>query len=99
MKRYKQDWVGGITRNFKMSWLRFVRRLIAHALFLRPTFDAPCSKFFTLTLFTAKSMGWFKCWPSPIIAASQAIGWLGFNWLIDPMGAGHRKRYRALIRR
>lgn len=102
MRRYKQDWAGGITRNFRMSWLRFVRRLIAHELFLGLTFDAPCSKFFTLTLFTVKSMDWFRCWPSLTIAASQVIGWLGFNnWLIDPTGAGHRQQFavRAVIDR
>jgi hypothetical protein len=43
-------------------------------------------------LSTAKSMDWFKCWPSPIIVASQVIGWLGFNWLIDPTYAGHPQR-------
>ena len=67
-------------------------RQIAHALCLPRTFDVPCSRFFTLTLSTAKSMDWFKCWPLPIIVASQAIGWLGFNWLIDPTFAGHRQR-------
>ena len=92
MKRYKRDWEGGTTPNFRMSWLRFVRHLIAHALFLPRTFDVQCLRFFTLTLCTAKSMDWFKCWPSPIIVASQAIGWLGFNWLIDPTFAGHRQR-------
>lgn len=87
MKRYKQDWVGGTTRNFRMSWLRFVRRLINRALFLYPTFDAPCSRFFTLTLFTEKSMDRFKYWPSRIIAASRAIGWLGFNDQPDGRGS------------
>jgi hypothetical protein len=65
-----------------------VRHLIAHALFLRLTFDAPYSKFFTLTLFTVKLMDRFKCWRSPIIAASPVIGWLGFNWLIDGLSLG-----------
>ena len=92
MKRYKRDWAGDTTPNFRTSWLRFVLHLIARASFLRLTFDAPYSKFFTLTLFTAKLMDWFKCWRSPIIAASPVIGWLGFNWLIDPTFAGHRQR-------
>ena len=92
MKRYKRDWESDTTPSFKMSWLWFVLRLIAHALCLPRTFDVPCSRFFTLTLSTAKSMDWFKCWPSPIIVASQVIGWLGFNWLIDPTYAGHPQR-------
>ena len=79
MKRYKRDWEGDTTPNFSMFWLRFVLRPIAHGLFLPRTFDVPCLRFFTLTLFTAKSMGWFKCWRLHIIAASPVIGWLGFN--------------------
>ena len=50
MKRHKLDWAGDTTPNFRMSWLGFVLHQIAHALFLHLTFDAPCSKFFTLTL-------------------------------------------------
>ena len=92
MKKHKLDWAGDTTPNFRMSWLGFVLHQIAHALFLHLTFDAPCSKFFTLTLFTAKLMDWFKCWQSPIIAASRVIGWLDFNWLIDPNFAGYRQR-------
>ena len=92
MKRYKRDWAGDTTPNFRMFWFRFVLHLIASALFLRLTFDAPCSKYFTLTLFTVKLMGWFKSWRSLTIAANRAIGWLGFNWLIDPTFAGHRQR-------
>ena len=92
MKRFKPGWESGITPNFKMSWLEFVVRLIAHALFSPRIFDVQCSRFFTLTLSTAKSMVQFNCWPSLIIVASQAIGWIGFNWLIDPTVAGHRQR-------
>jgi hypothetical protein len=44
-------------------------------------------------LFTAKLMDLCKSWPLPTIAASPVIGWLGFNWLIDPTFAGHRQRY------
>ena len=84
MKRYKRDWEGDTTPNFRASWLRFVLHLIARALFLPRTFDAPCFRFFTLTLYTAKSMDWFKCWQSPIIAASPVIGRLGFNWFLNP---------------
>ena len=65
MKRYERDWEGGTTQNFRMSWLWFVLRPIAHALFLPQTFDVPCSRFFTLISSTAKSMDWFRCWPSP----------------------------------
>lgn len=92
MKRYKRDWEGGTTPNFKTPWFWFALRLIAHALLLPQTFDVQCSRSFTLILFTAKSMDWYKCWPSPTIAASPVIGWLGFNWLIDPTFAGHRQR-------
>ena len=92
MKRFKRGWESGTTLNFKMSWLGFVLYLIAHALFLPRIFGAQCSRFFTLTLSTGKSMAQFKCWPSPINVASQAIGWLGFNWLIYPIFAGHRQR-------
>jgi hypothetical protein len=94
MKRYKRDWASDTTPNFRMFRFRFVLHLIASVLFLRLTFDAPCSKYFTLTLFTAKLMGWFKSWRSLTIAANLAIGrlGLGFNWLIDPASAGHRQR-------
>ncbi|MCW2314412.1 hypothetical protein M2244_004179 [Rhodoferax antarcticus] len=92
MERFKWDWESGTTPNSKVSWLGFVLRLIAHALFLPRIFDVQCSRFFTLTSSIAKSMAQFKCWPSPIIVASQAIGWLGFNCLIDPTFAGHRQR-------
>lgn len=92
MKRYKRDWEGDTTLNFRTFWLRCVLRQIAHALFVLRTFGVPCSKFFTLTLFTVKLVGRYKCWPSPIIAVSQAIGWLGFNWVIDPTFASHCKR-------
>lgn len=91
MKKFKRGWESGTTPNFKMSWHGFVLRLIAHALFLLRIFDVQCSRFFTLTSSTAKSMAQFKYWPSPIIVASQAIGWLGFNGLIDPTFAGHRQ--------
>lgn len=91
MKKFKPGWESAITPNFKMSWLGFVVRLIAHALFSPRTFDVQCSRFFTLTFSTAKSVVRFKCWPSPIIVASQAIGWIGFNWLIDPTVADHRQ--------
>ena len=84
MKKYKRDWEGDTTLNFRMSWIWFVLRPIVHALLLPRTFDVPCSRFFILTLSTAKLMDWFRCWPLPIIVASQAIGSLGFNWLIDP---------------
>ena len=40
-------------------------------------------------------MDQFKCWPFPIIVAGRAIGWPGFNWLIDPTFAGHRQRSPA----
>ncbi len=92
MKGFKSGWESGTTLNFKMSWLGFVLRLIAHVLFLPRIFDVQCLRFFTLTLSTAKSMAQSKCWPSPIIVASQGIGWLDFNWLIDPTFAGHRQR-------
>ena len=92
MKRFKRGWESDTTPNFRMSWLGFVLRLIAHALFSPRIFDVQCSRFFTLTSSTAKSMDQFKCWPSPIIVASQAIGWPGFNWLIDLTFAGHRQR-------
>ena len=92
MKRFKPGWESDITPNFRMSGLGFVVRLIAHALFSPRIFDVQCSRFFTLTLSTAKSMVQFNCWPSLIIVASQAIGWIGFNWLIDPTVAGHRQR-------
>ncbi len=92
MKKFKWGWESGTTSNFKMFWLGFVRRLIAHALFLPRIFDVQCSRFFTLTSSTAKSMAQFKCWPSPTIVASQAIGSHGFNWLINPAFAGHHQR-------
>ncbi len=92
MKKFKRGWESGTTLNFKMSWLGFVLRLIAHALFLPLIFDVQCSRFFTLTSSTAKSMAQFKCWLSPIIVASQAIGWLDFNYLIDPTFAGRCQR-------
>ena len=79
MNQYKRDWEGGTTPNFRTSWLWFVPRLIAHALFLPRTFDVPCSRFSTLTLFIVKPMDWFKCWRLHIIAASRVIGWLGFK--------------------
>lgn len=74
-----------------MSWLGFVLRPIAHASLLPRIFDVQCSRFFTLTSFIVKSMKQFKCWLLHIIVVSQAIGWLGFNWLIDPTFAGHRQ--------
>ena len=95
MKKYKQDWEGATTLNFRMFWPWSVRRLPAHALFFHPTFDAPCLRFFILTLFTAKSMDWSKCWRWHIIAASRAFGQHGFNWLIDPTFAGHRERWAS----
>ena len=92
MRRSKWDWEGGTTPNFKTLWNWFVLRLVVHALFLPLTFDVSCLRSFTLTLFTATLMDLCKSWPLPTIAASPVIGWLGFNWLIDPTFAGHRQR-------
>ena len=75
-----------------MFWFRFGLRLIASVLFPSLTSDAPCSKHFTLTSFTVKLMDWFKSWRSLTIAANLAIGWLGFNRLIDPTFAVYRQR-------
>ncbi len=92
MKRYKRDWAGDTTPNFKLSWFRFVLHLIVSALFQRLRFGAPCSKYFTLALFTAKLMDWFKSWRLHTIGTNRAIGWLGLNWLNDPTFSGHRQR-------
>lgn len=47
MKIYKRDWGDATTLNFLMFWPLSVLRLPAHASSLRPTFDAPCLRFFT----------------------------------------------------
>ena len=75
---YYEETEAGLGSRYHVEFLDALSRTwlppLAPASSLRPTFDALCSRFSTLTLFTVRLTGLFKYWPWPITVASRVIG-------------------------